>query len=89
MSSQSLGLKLIAVGFAALVGPYLVTLYLSLGPIGWMLVGGSIVVAGIVVSLRESAGYDDVDHLERTNCESCGARIDADADTCDYCGASC
>jgi hypothetical protein len=45
-------------------------------------------VVGIVVSLRESPGYDDVDHQERTNCDAYGARIDVDADACDHCGAT-
>ncbi|MDS0477763.1 zinc ribbon domain-containing protein [Natrinema sp. 1APR25-10V2] len=87
MSSQSLGPKLIAIGFAILVAPYLIAFYLSLGPVGWTVAGVSIILIGIAVSLRESPGYDDVDRLERTNCDACGSRIDADADTCDYCGA--
>jgi hypothetical protein len=86
MSSYSLGPMLIALGFGILVAPFVVLVFLAIGPVGWVLVGGSIMVVGIVVSLRESPGYDDVDHQERTNCDACGARIDADA--CDHFGAT-
>ena len=88
MNSQSIGPKLIAVGVAVMVVPFVIVFFLAIGPFGWILLGGSIAALGIVVSLRESPGYDDVDRLERTNCDACGARIDADADACDYCGTA-
>ncbi|TMT86568.1 hypothetical protein E2L06_08110 [Haloterrigena sp. H1] len=88
MSSRSLGPTLIAVGFGIIVVPFLVMFVLAIGPFGWVLLGGAVIVLGIVISLRESAGYDDVDRTNRTNCDDCGARIDADADTCEYCGAA-
>ncbi|QLK26473.1 hypothetical protein HYG81_02310 [Natrinema zhouii] len=87
MNSQSLGPTLIGVGFAVIVVPFVVMFFLAIGPVGWLLIGGSIIVVGIAVSLREAPSYDDGDHLERTNCADCGARIDADADTCEHCGA--
>ena len=88
MSSRSLGPTLVAIGFGIVALPVLVMLFLAIGPVGWMLLGGAVIAVGIVVWLRESPGYDDVDRSSRTNCADCGARIDADADTCEYCGAT-
>ncbi|WP_226041984.1 hypothetical protein [Natrinema sp. DC36] len=87
MNSESLGPTLIGVGFAVIVVPFVVLFFLAIGPAGWVIVGGSLIVIGIAVSLRAAPGYDDGAHLERTNCVDCGARIDADADACDHCGA--
>jgi len=88
MSSRSLGPTLIAIGVGIIVVPFLVMFFLAIGPLGWVLLGGAVIVLGIVVSLRESPGYDDVDRRTRINCDDCGARIDADADTCEYCGTA-
>ncbi|WP_254524210.1 hypothetical protein [Natrinema caseinilyticum] len=87
MGSQSLDPKLVALGFALVAAPFVILFYLSIGPLGWTALGGSVVVIGVVVTVRESAEFDPANRLERTNCENCGARIDADADACEYCGA--
>ncbi|ELZ20369.1 hypothetical protein [Natrinema limicola] len=62
--------------------------FLAIGPLGWVPLGGAVAILGIAASLRESLGYDDVDRSGRINCDDCGARIDVDADTCEYCGTA-
>lgn len=66
---------------------------LALGPLWWLVIGLA-VVATLVVgnSIRDADGDgdgdgdSDPDEPARTNCVNCGARTDADAATCSYCG---
>ncbi len=39
-------------------------------------------------TVRALYGGDGTDHDARTNCPSCGARVAADADACQYCGST-
>jgi len=58
---------------------------LFLGPLGPVLLGGTIVLVALVFD--EGRGTDDARPDERTNCPACGARTDASRDTCRHCTA--
>lgn len=57
--------------------------FLSLGLLGWVALGA---IAFAIVFVRRGLRADVDEDLNRRNCPECGARIDADAAECDYCG---
>ncbi|QCS42522.1 hypothetical protein [Natrinema versiforme] len=86
MSSYSLGSVLILLGFAILVGPFIVLFFLTIGPAGWVLLGGSLIVVGALVSLWENARSDGSDRRTWTNCDNCGRCIYDGSHACTHCG---
>jgi hypothetical protein len=84
------GIDLVLIGLLVIVVPFAILFFLAVGPVGWLLVGGGIIVAGIVLTVVEDGGDDEGDSsktVERVNCPECGARNVADRDHCDYCGS--
>jgi len=74
------GAFLIGAGVAILVLPILTPIFVR-NPFVWVLTGGILVAGGLVVL---PGGGGTV--IERTNCPTCGARMDVDDDACEYCG---
>lgn len=73
-------------GLAIMVGPFVLLLFLAVGPPGWLLLGAVVFLAGVVVRSREAPESGVV--VTGVNCPDCGARNDADSGECHYCGTA-
>ncbi|QFU83438.1 hypothetical protein [Natronorubrum aibiense] len=64
---------------------------ISLGRLVFLVAFGVLVVATIVIRFEHARavyGSDDATREPKTNCPSCGARILAESDVCEYCEES-
>lgn len=63
-----------------------VFLLIVMGPLGWTMLA-LLLLAALAVRAAWTGG-DGGTAADKVNCPNCGARVAAEGDVCDYCGAS-
>lgn len=89
MGETSLTAWLVVAAFVVLILVPGALVVFALGPL-WWLVAGLVVATAVVyrTSTRDADGTTESPRPTKTNCVHCGARIEADAHLCSYCGES-
>jgi len=81
------GFDLVLVGILVIVVPFAILFFLALGPVGWLLIGGGLIVAGIIQTILGDDDAETAAIVAGVNCQECGARNDAHRNHCEYCGS--
>jgi ribosomal protein L40E len=81
------GFDLVLVGFLVIVAPFAILFFLAIGPVGWLLIGGGLIVAGIIQTIADDEAETSA-VVEGVNCPECGARNEVEGDHCEYCGST-